>query len=598
MISSGVLDGRVSSPLMTQALWRKTLCHNDFSDFNVCLSDYEGDARRTEVLVSTAVESKACSATPEVTVYIDRSNDQALSFARGLTKTFDALDLVDMEDIWTNRQILDGKLCLFLGDMTGEFLTNWPHSKINDLLQIMSSAVRTLWVMKKKTNFVTYRADGLITGFVRPWNLQRPDFAISTLSLSASSAIDQQISLIWRIVQSHAPSSRPPFEMEYHESEGQVTISRLLIDELTTDRMMDRLEEKSATAMNFQKGIHPLKIQDSSSESETKIVFTSDTNASNLLGEDEIEILPQYFSLTTKYSDQPFDKGDQVMDAVRECSGIVRRVASTQECPFKVGDRVCAIGSGPASNHFRVPTGMVQHIPQQLSYEEAASVPIIFVTALYCLKQIAKAQAGESILIHNAAQTLGQAIISLAQSMALDIYAAVEQKSEQTLLTERFGIPIARIFRTMKTDTRNAVWTTENHRRFSIIVGCSDQHSLQDALRCISSFGTIVCLGYTSHVSSLSRSGQPKTICTVSMVNVDLLFELKRGLYLHLFAEVMEMARSGAIKFPILTKAHSLSADSKGENFLRHSNGDRLFIRTNCDTNFQVYEPTNLRRCI
>ena len=578
---------------MTQGLWRQTLRRNLFSDFDVCLSDYDGKARRTEVLVSTAEELKASSANPGLTVCIDKSNDKALSIARDLKDKFDALDLVDVEDMWTGRPALGGKICLFLGDLTGDLLTSWPTSKVNEFLRIISSAVRTLYVVQKGAKSAVSRADGLITGFTPLSNLQNPNSALCTLHLSAALASHQHLTVICKILQSFLKPSVSPFETEYLEDEGQVTIPRLLIDELATDRIAHNLEAKSLRATTFQEGDQPLKLEDLRSRSETKIIFASGSNTSKSLGKDEIEILPQYISLTTKTDDHPFEEDERFMDVVRECSGIVRRIGPNSESPFKVGDRVCAIGSGPACNQFRVSTDMACMMPPQLSYEEAVSIPIVFVTAFHCLKQVAKAQQGESILIYQAAQPLGQAVFTVAQFMNLDIYAVVDEESEQTLLTDRFGVSPAHIFRRSEAAFTN-VRTTENHGKFDIIVGCSHRNSLHEAFRSVAYFGTIVCFGSIPKSTDQSQFEQLNTHCTVSVVDAGVLYHLKRSSYQRLYAEVMELVRKGAVKFPLLTPVLSLSAALRSQKIFGCSDAGRCFLKTGCTTDVKVSEPKPL----
>ncbi|KAL8805875.1 MAG: hypothetical protein Q9182_001656 [Xanthomendoza sp. 2 TL-2023] len=617
---AGVLDNRVSSPLMTQDRWAMTLRRNRFSAFNVCLSDYEGETRRTEVLVSTAVlgeqenlsnsrgmvysmscqgifvtfqlryrmkadpdksasvEPETPSATPGLTVCVNKANDRALTIARGLEGTFEALDLVDVDGICEGYD-LHGKLCLFLGDMTGELLMSWPYPRIKELLQTMSSAARTLWVTQERTKSGIRLADGFITGLTRSWNLQKSHSAICTLDLSESSPISQHVSVITTILQSFSRVSASPAEMEYVEKEGQTMISRLLVDPIATNDMLIKFETKSLNATNFQQGTHPLEIKDLSKRSETELVFASGSTASEPLGKDEIEILPQYISLRARNNDHLFDRCDGVAGAVRECSGTVRRVGSVHESPFKVGDRVCATGSDPASNHFRVSADMAHLIPSRLSYEEALSIPIILVTAFYCLNQAAKAQKGDSVLVYQAAQTFGQAVVALAQFMELDIYAEVDQESDLTLLVERFGIPLAHIFLGSKTDNGEATRMTDTHQKFDVVVGCSNQNSMQQALNCIACFGTIVCLGSIPESTSLCQSEQRKIHCTVSVVNPDLLYHHKTALFQRLSAEVMNLVRE---------------ADSKGQKLFGSLNEDRCFLKTGCNANVKEQEKPHM----
>ena len=573
---------------MTQASWGQTLRHNHFSPFNVCLSDYNDEAKRTEVLVSTAVETDVSSETPTLNVCVDKSNNETLLIARNLKKTFNALNLVDLEGIWADRSVFDGKLCLFLGDITGKLSTSWTLRKINDLFQLLSSATRTLWVTQANAKSRSSQAYDLMRSFARSSN-KKSKHTICTLSLSTTSTIPEQASVICKILQSFPRCSEIPSEIEYIENQGRVTISRFLIDEIATDRMKYSFEAKRPSAITFQQGDQPIKIEDLSSRPGSQIVLARGSNATKPLGKEEIEILPQYISLSARKDEPLFPKSGYIPEAVKECSGTVTRVGSTDTSALKVGDRVCAIGSGPACNHFRAYTETAHLIPPHVSYEEALSIPIILVTALYCLKQRAKARKGESILIYQAAQALGQALVTLAQFMGLDVYAVIDEMSEQTILTERFGIPVARIFATSEIDIHEAPWTTEDHGKFSIVIGCSNQSFLQQALRCIACSGSIISLGSIPKSTSLCRLKQLRVHCTVSIVDADVLYHQEKLLFHSLSAEVMELVEKGAVKLPLLTSVLSLSAESKRQKHLpSSSDADRYFIKTNCNTSIKV----------
>ena len=56
-----------------------------------------------------------------------------------------------------------------------------------------------------------------------------------------------------------------------------------------------------------------------------------------------------------------------------------------------------------------------QHIPDDMTFETAASVPIVYATIYYALVHLARPQNAESVLIHSAARGVGQAAIMLAK---------------------------------------------------------------------------------------------------------------------------------------------------------------------------------------
>ena len=60
-------------------------------------------------------------------------------------------------------------------------------------------------------------------------------------------------------------------------------------------------------------------------------------------------------------------------------------------------------------------------IPSNLSFE-AAAVPVVFMTALHGLKDLAKLQPGERVLVHAAAGGVGMAAVQLCRHFGAEVY--------------------------------------------------------------------------------------------------------------------------------------------------------------------------------
>ena len=71
---------------------------------------------------------------------------------------------------------------------------------------------------------------------------------------------------------------------------------------------------------------------------------------------------------------------------------------------------------------------MIAIKPKSLTFEEAASVPVVAVTAWQMLFDYGKAQAGQSVLIHGAAGNVGAYAVQLARLAGLRIFAAASSK--------------------------------------------------------------------------------------------------------------------------------------------------------------------------
>ncbi|TNJ65972.1 NAD(P)H-quinone oxidoreductase [Paenibacillus hemerocallicola] len=98
-----------------------------------------------------------------------------------------------------------------------------------------------------------------------------------------------------------------------------------------------------------------------------------------------------------------------------EMAGVVERVGS-QVQGWKTGDRVCALLPGGGYAHKSViPSGMAMAVPEHFSFEEAAAIPEVFLTAYLNLFVLCGLKAGEHVLIHAAASGVGTAAIQLAR---------------------------------------------------------------------------------------------------------------------------------------------------------------------------------------
>lgn len=85
-------------------------------------------------------------------------------------------------------------------------------------------------------------------------------------------------------------------------------------------------------------------------------------------------------------------------------------------------------------------------IPPGMTPAEAASCVTIYVTAYVALVDVARLQAGESVLIHAGAGGLGQAAVQLCQMIGAEIYVTVGSSAKKALLMEKYNIPETHIF--------------------------------------------------------------------------------------------------------------------------------------------------------
>ena len=116
-----------------------------------------------------------------------------------------------------------------------------------------------------------------------------------------------------------------------------------------------------------------------------------------------------------------------------ECAGTIAAVgAAVRE--FAVGDEVLAMAADSFGAFATTDARLAAPKPGGLSFEEAATIPVVFLTAHYGLNHLAKLQLGERVLIHAAAGGVGLAAIQLAQRLGAEIYATAGSPAKRAHL--------------------------------------------------------------------------------------------------------------------------------------------------------------------
>ncbi len=98
-----------------------------------------------------------------------------------------------------------------------------------------------------------------------------------------------------------------------------------------------------------------------------------------------------------------------------ECAGIVE--AAGPGVALRPGARV--FGVAPAALAARAVTRVeaLAPLPESLSFEEAATIPVAFLTAVHALEECARLQPDETVLIHGGAGAVGLAALQVAQAI-------------------------------------------------------------------------------------------------------------------------------------------------------------------------------------
>ena len=116
-----------------------------------------------------------------------------------------------------------------------------------------------------------------------------------------------------------------------------------------------------------------------------------------------------------------------------DCAGTIVR-CSSEVIGFSPGDEVLAISPNALGNSGCTRFELVAPKPKNLSFEQAAGVPIAFATAHYGLYQLARLGKGERVLIHAATGGVGLAAIQVARAVGAEIFATAGSPEKRAFL--------------------------------------------------------------------------------------------------------------------------------------------------------------------
>ncbi len=118
-----------------------------------------------------------------------------------------------------------------------------------------------------------------------------------------------------------------------------------------------------------------------------------------------------------------------------ECAGVVSAVGSGVDT-VQVGDAVMGIVPASFASYAITDSRLVVKKPDNLTFAEAATIPIAFLTAHYALNRLGGMQAGERLFIHSASGGVGLAAVQLARRAGVEIFGAAGTDAKRAYLQD------------------------------------------------------------------------------------------------------------------------------------------------------------------
>ena len=211
--------------------------------------------------------------------------------------------------------------------------------------------------------------------------------------------------------------------------------------------------------------------------------------------------------------------------------------------------------------------------PANISFEEAAAVPMAAVTALQGLRNKGQIQPGQKVLINGASGGVGMFAVQIAKSFGAEVTAVCSTRNLD-------------IVRSIGADhvidyTREDF--TQNGQRYDLILAANGHHSISDYRRALSPMGIYVVTGGTmAQLSEVMLKG-PWISMTGSQKMGNLLAKPNK----QDLAFIKELLEAGKVK-PVIDRCYPLGEVPEAIRYLEEGHAQGKVVITVAHNNYSV----------
>lgn len=189
-----------------------------------------------------------------------------------------------------------------------------------------------------------------------------------------------------------------------------------------------------------------------------------------------------------------------------EAAGIVSAIGPGVDAAL-VGRRVVALTTSSYAEFVKAPASGLVSLPENVSFEVAAAVPVQGLTAYHLLHTVGRVQEGQSVLVHAAAGGVGVLAVQLAKAAGARVFGTVSSAVKAQLVQE---LGVDEVIRYDHEDVVAEVHRRTGGRGVELVLDAVGASTWAASLQVLAPFGHLVSYG--------SASGSPPP------VDVDALF--------------------------------------------------------------------------
>ena len=238
-----------------------------------------------------------------------------------------------------------------------------------------------------------------------------------------------------------------------------------------------------------------------------------------------------------------------------EYGAIVEQVGAAVTS-LKTGDRVMGMGRRCLQKRKSVQADQLTLLPEHISFEQAATIPSVFVTAHYALNHIGRLRKDDKILIHVATGGVGLAAIQLARLVGAEIFATAGSPEKRQLLRD-MGIEHVMDSRTL--EFADQIMDITKGRGVDVVLNSLPEDYITKGLEILAPYGRFLEIGKRD-VYADSPVGMRALRKNISFSVLDLAaLGLERPDYMQILVEELNVMLHARTLEPLPFTAYSVS---------------------------------------
>ncbi|EAS31990.3 iterative type I polyketide synthase [Coccidioides immitis RS] len=519
-------------PYITVPEWNSFLQDAGFSGLDIDIpSSHFPELAHVSTMVATAVEDTSKSGVKDKEVVIlchvsENETDLIAELKAEIANDLGATNCLVLQPCDLVEKGMSDAICISLLELQTPVIFDLSEEEFKRVQCFLSSCRKLLWITGDSR---VEPAFNMINGMLRTirWERDAESLDFTTLATAdfGSTPNKQLVHAISKVFRFHFVSGQTDHANSEYLMRNKLVYTNRIVDYPTATNFLASQSSTPAPEMTAWKDVgRPVKLQNPAPGLLNKLQWVTDTSLSQSLEENEVEI--EIRAVGLNFVDLLTVMGELPWDVVgREAAGVVTKVGSAVHW-LQPGDRVVYLVDTPKKGTFqtysRVDQGVVARIPNDMSFEVAAGLPVIYATVIYGLENVGRLAEGEKVLIHSAAGGVGQAAIQYAQAVGAEIFATVSTVEKKELIMKEYGIAEDHIFSSRDFSFVKGVKRLTGNTGVDVVLNSLSREALRRSWECVAPFGRFIEIGKKDLVAGGKLDMSP-FVNNIMFAGVDLL---------------------------------------------------------------------------